>query len=390
MQKEKITIFDTTLRDGEQAPGAALNLREKVAIAKSLERLGVDVIEAGFPISSKVDFDAVYQIGAATKNCVVAALSRAKADDVESAIDALKKARRGRVHIFLATSDLHLKYKLKISREQAKDMISRAIKRARNFVEEVQFSFEDACRTDYDFLREATQAAIKAGASIINAPDTVGALLPSETTAMIKAVVEAAEGRAIVSTHAHDDLGLAVANSLAAIEAGARQIECTINGIGERAGNAALEEIAVILATRLSDRYETRIDTRLISAISDEASRYCAMPKAPNKAIVGANAFSHGSGVHQDGIMKEASTYEIFSPELVGARRAKIVLTRHSGSAAAIAAAREAGFIVQEDESRRFFAAYKRAAERCKIVSTEAIVQVAQSLGLRAYNLMQK
>lgn len=387
MQKDRIIIFDTTLRDGEQAPGAALSLHEKTAIAKSLERLGADVIEAGFPISSRVDYDAVYQIGASAKNCAVSALARAKEGDIDAAIAALSKAKRGRVHIFLATSDSHLKRKLNITKERAKEMAIWAIKRARNAIGEVQFSFEDASRTDLDFLREMTEAAIKAGATIINAPDTVGASLPSETAAMIKALVETAEGRAIISTHAHDDLGLAVANSLAAIESGARQVECTINGIGERAGNAALEEIAAILATRLSDRYETRINTRLISALSDEAARYCCMPKAPNKAIVGANAFSHGSGVHQDGMMKDSATYENFSPELVGAQRAKIVLTRHSGSAAAIAAAREAGFVVEGDEARRFFAAYKQEAEKTKIVLPETIVKIAQSLSLRAYNL---
>ncbi|MDR2151969.1 MAG: 2-isopropylmalate synthase [Helicobacteraceae bacterium] len=386
MQKDKITIFDTTLRDGEQAPGAAMNLREKIALAKSLERLGVDAIEAGFPISSRVDYDAVYQIGAFAKNCVVSALARAKEGDIQAAIDALKKAKRGRVHIFLATSDAHLKYKLKMSREQAKDCAFGAIKFARNFAEEVQFSFEDACRTDHDFLREMTKTAIKAGASIINAPDTVGALLPEETAAMIKAVAEAGEGRATISAHAHDDLGLATANSIAAIAAGARQIECTINGIGERAGNAALEEIAAILATRLSDRYEIGVNTKFISIVSDETARYSGMPKAPNKAIVGANAFSHGSGVHQDGMMKNAETYELFSPELVGAKRAKIVLTRHSGSAAAIAAVKEAGYVAEGDDARRFFAAYKQAAERTKIVSMETIAQIAQSLSLRAYN----
>ncbi|MDR0665364.1 MAG: 2-isopropylmalate synthase [Helicobacteraceae bacterium] len=387
MQKERIIIFDTTLRDGEQAPGAAMNVREKIAIAKSLERLGADVIEAGFPISSRVDFDAVYQIGASVKTCAVSALARAKESDIKAAIDALSKAKRGRVHIFLATSDAHLKYKLKMSREQVKEIAFQAVKFARNFAGEVQFSFEDACRTDHDFLREMTQIAIRAGASIINAPDTVGALLPEETASMIKAVVSAAEGRAIISAHAHDDLGLAVANTLAAIEAGARQVECTINGIGERAGNAALEEIAVILTARLSGRYETNINAKFISVVSDETARYSGMPKAPNKAIVGANAFSHGSGVHQDGMMKNAATYELFSPELVGAKRAKIVLTRHSGSAAAIAAAREVGFAVEADQADRFFAAYKQSAEKTKIVSNETIARIAQSLGLRAYNL---
>ena len=386
MQKERIIIFDTTLRDGEQAPGAAMNVREKIAIAKSLERLGADVIEAGFPISSRVDFDAVYQIGASVKTCAVSALARAKESDIKAAIDALSKAKRGRVHIFLATSDAHLKYKLKMSREQVKEIAFQAVKFARNFAGEVQFSFEDACRTDHDFLREMTQIAIGAGASIINAPDTVGALLPEETASMIKAVVSAAEGRAIISAHAHDDLGLAVANTLAAIEAGARQVECTINGIGERAGNAALEEIAVILTARLSGRYETNINAKFISVVSDETARYSGMPKAPNKAIVGANAFSHGSGVHQDGMMKNAATYELFSPESVGAKRAKIVLTRHSGSAAAIAAAREVGFNVEADQADRFFAAYKQAAEKTKIVSNEMIARIAQSLGLRAYN----
>ncbi|MDR1911481.1 MAG: 2-isopropylmalate synthase [Helicobacteraceae bacterium] len=384
MQKEKITIFDTTLRDGEQAPGAALSLREKITIALSLERLGVDVIEAGFPVASKVDFDAVYQIGSSVKECAVSALARAKKGDIEAAANALSKAKRPRLHIFLATSDLHLTHKLKISREEAKDMAFRAVKYARNFAEEIQFSFEDACRSDHNFLREMTKTVIEAGATIINAPDTVGFLLPKETGAMIKAVVEAANQKAIVSAHAHNDMGLAVANSLAAIEAGARQIECTVNGIGERAGNAALEEIAVILATRLNERYATKIQTRFLSIVSDEVARCCAMPKAPNKAIVGENVFRHGSGVHQDGMMKEAKTYEIFTPDFVGAKRSEIALTRHSGSAAAIAAVKEMGFILEDDEPARFFAAFKQSAEQCKIVSNEALKRLAQDLGLRS------
>jgi 2-isopropylmalate synthase len=383
MQKEKIAIFDTTLRDGEQAPGAALSVDEKVAIAASLERLGVDIIEAGFPIASKVDFEALYRIGAAAKNCVVSALARAKKGDIDAAAKALAKAKRKRVHIFLATSDLHLQYKLKIDRFRAKETAIEAVKYARNLTDEVQFSFEDAGRSDRGFLREMTDALIKVGASVINAPDTVGFLLPNETTEMIKAVVEAAEGRAIVSAHAHDDMGLAVANSIAAIEAGARQVECTINGIGERAGNAALEEVAMILSSRFSERFSIGINARFLSVVSDEVARYCAMPKAPNKAIVGANAFSHGSGIHQDGMIKEAKTYEIISPQTVGAQAAAIVLTRHSGSGAVCAVARELGFAIEGEDVSRFFAVFKQIAEKCKIVSDEALKNAAESFALR-------
>ncbi|MGE4294454.1 MAG: 2-isopropylmalate synthase [Campylobacterales bacterium] len=379
MQPERIIILDTTLRDGEQAPGAALNVHEKIGIAKALERLGVDVIEAGFPVAGQTDFEAARQIAAGVKNSIVCAFARAVQKDIDAAAQALAKAARPRIHTFIATSDLHLTRKLKISRQEAIARAIEAVKYARRFTDDVQFSFEDACRSDHGFLKQITDAVIKAGAATINVPDTVGWQLPHESAAMIGAVVHAAEGRAVVSAHVHDDMGLATANTLAAIEAGARQIEVTVNGIGERAGNAALEEVAVILATRMADRFQTGIDTRLLNAVSDEVARVTGMNKAPNKAVVGQNAFSHGSGIHQDGMMKAAGTYEIFSPELVGAAPGGIVLTRHSGSRAVRSAFEAMGARLNEAAFEELYARFKQVSQQHKVVSVEVLASLVQA-----------
>jgi 2-isopropylmalate synthase len=375
---EKIAIFDTTLRDGEQAVGAALTLNEKVAVAKSLERLGADIIEAGFPVSSKTDFLAVRQAARTVKTSKIAAFARAKTGDIDAAAEAFNGAENARIHIFLAASDIHLIHKLKMTREQAKEAAIAAVKYARNFCGDVEFSFEDACRADIDYLRELTRDLVSMGARTINVPDTIGLLLPQETAAMIRAVADAAEDRAIISAHCHDDMGLATANTIAAIEAGARQVEATINGIGERAGNAALEEVAAVIAARFAGRFETRINTRLLGAVSEEVARLTGLPKAANKAIVGKNAFSHGSGIHQDGVLKRADTYEALSGADFGASAAQIVLTRHSGRRAVREKADEIGVnFASESDFERFFAAYKTLAETRKIVPTEALRAIA-------------
>ncbi|MDR3347352.1 MAG: 2-isopropylmalate synthase [Helicobacteraceae bacterium] len=378
MQKKCIKIFDTTLRDGEQAPGAAMSIHEKVSAALKIEKLGVDVIEAGFAYASELDFRAVYQIASVVKNATVCALARATKKDIDSAAQALKNAVNPRIHIFLASSDIHLKYKLKISRQEAKEKAIAAVKYAKNLCAETQFSFEDASRSDPRYLIEMTNAVIKAGARIVNLPDTTGFMLPDECAALFRRIVAALDDEAIISAHMHNDLGLATANSLAAIDGGATQIEATINGIGERAGNAALEEIAMIIATKAADRYRARINTKLLSIVSDEISRLTNMQKAPNKAIVGQNAFSHASGIHQDGMLKDTRAYENFSADAVGAQPMRIVLTRHSGSSAVRSVMRECDLEISDFEA--FFARYKRFAQEHKVISREMLKQIALTL----------
>ncbi|GHV07357.1 hypothetical protein AGMMS50229_14030 [Campylobacterota bacterium] len=375
MSVKLIQMFDTTLRDGEQAPGAAMSMHEKIGLAKKLEKLGVGVIEAGFARSSKTDFDAIRQIAKCVKDSTICSLARANEKDIESAAEALHDARRSRIHIFLATSDLHLEQKLRMSREQALELAVKSVTKAVKLCDEVQFSFEDASRSDFAFLQQMTRAVVSCGATIVNVPDTVGFLLPSDVKPLFEAVANAADDRAVISAHMHNDLGLACANSLAAIEAGATQVEATINGIGERSGNAALEEIAVIIKTKLSHAYETRIATRLLSIVSDEVARISAMPKAPNKAIVGQNAFSHGSGIHQDGVLKRTDTYESFSADLVGAKAARIILTRHSGGSAIRRVLHENAIAVDDFDS--FYAIFKRQAEANKIISSEMLKNMA-------------
>ena len=333
---DQLVIFDTTLRDGEQALQASLTAREKLQIALAIERLGVDVIEAGFPVSSPGDLESVRQIGLNVKNSVIAGLSRAVDADIDAVNEALKDAIAGsfRIHTFIATSDIHVKDKLRMDFEQVLEMATRAVKRARNYTDDVEFSCEDAGRTPIDNLCRTVEAAINAGASTINIPDTVGYTIPSEFANIITQLKNRVPNidKAILSVHCHDDLGLSVANSIAAVQAGARQIECTVNGIGERAGNCALEEIAMIVKTRRDLlNLDLNIQSTEIHRTSTLVSQLCNMPIQSNKAIVGANAFSHSSGIHQDGVLKSQNTYEIMTPESVGIKTNNLNLTSRSG-----------------------------------------------------------
>jgi len=334
MEPTKIRVFDTTLRDGEQSPGCSMNVEEKLRMAHQLDRLGVDVIEAGFPIASEGDFAAVRSIATALRRPVIAALARACPEDLERAWQALEPAARPRLHIFLATSDIHLEYKLRISRQQCLERASQAVARARTWCDDVEFSPEDATRTDPAFLCQVVEAVIEAGATTINIPDTVGYATPSEFGELIQTLQQRVRGieRAVISAHCHDDLGLAVANSLAAISQGARQVECTINGIGERAGNAALEEIVMALRVR-ADRlpYDTAVVARELYPSSLLLSEITGVAVQPNKAIIGRNAFAHEAGIHQDGVLKNPRTYEIMAPQSVGVPDSKLVLGKHSG-----------------------------------------------------------
>lgn len=365
----KINFFDTTLRDGEQSPGVNLNTQEKLAIAKQLERLGADIIEAGFPASSRGDFLAVQEIARTIKNCSVTGLARCVKGDIDAAWEALKEGAHPRIHVFIATSDIHLKHKLKMTREQVIERAVEMVKYAKERFPIVQWSAEDACRTELPFLAEIVEKVIDAGASVINLPDTVGYLAPAEYGNIFKYMKENVPNihKAKLSAHCHDDLGMAVANSLAAIENGADQIECAVNGIGERAGNAALEEIAVALHTR-KDFYqvETGITLNEIKRTSDLVSKLTGMAVPRNKAVVGDNAFAHESGIHQDGFLKEKSTYEIISPELVGVTADALVLGKHSGRHAFKERLTALGFQFDSEEINKFFTLFKELTEKKK------------------------
>jgi 2-isopropylmalate synthase len=334
MERARITIFDTTLRDGEQSPGCSMNVEEKLRLAQQLDRLGVDVMEAGFPIASDGDFAAVQGVSAAVRRPVIAALARACAPDIERAWQALKNAARPRIHVFLATSDIHLKYKLKMSRRQCLEQARDSVRLAKSFCKDVEFSPEDATRTDHDFLNQVLEAVIEAGATTLNIPDTVGYSMPQEFGELIQSIRQRVRGieKATISAHCHNDLGLAVANSLAAVAAGARQVECTINGIGERAGNASLEEIVMALRVR-PDRYayDTGVVSEQLYPASQMLGEITGVPVQPNKAIIGRNAFAHEAGIHQDGMLKNPLTYEIMTPQSVGVPDSKLVLGKHSG-----------------------------------------------------------
>src|ERR1700732_3921637 len=329
---DRVYIFDTTLRDGEQSPGCSMTVPEKLKMAAKLVDLGVDILEAGFPIASDGDFEAVGAVAREFPWVNVAALARSNKLDVERAALSLKFAKRPRIHTFIATSDIHLKYKLKKSRQQVLDEAVAAVTLARSYVDDVEFSAEDATRTDWDYLEEISKAVVAAGARTVNLPDTVGYSVPEEYAALIGTIARALGDSAIVSVHCHDDLGLAVANSIAAVQAGARQIECTINGIGERAGNAALEEIVVAFKTR-HDRlpFETKIVTEQIYSTSQLLAQTITFGPQPNKALVGENAFAHEAGIHQDGYLKERTTYEIIDPHVVGVPEGRLVFGKHSG-----------------------------------------------------------
>ncbi len=379
MTKEKVIIFDTTLRDGEQAPGATMNLEEKLLIAKTLEKMGVDVIEAGFPAASNGDFEAVNRIAKTIKNSTICGLARAKKSDIERAAQAVKPAARPRIHSFLATSKIHMEYKLKMDEAQVLNAITESVSLARNLCPEVDWSPEDATRSKRDFLFKAIETAIKAGANTINIPDTVGYTTPEEYFDLILAIKNNVSNidKAIISTHCHNDLGMAVANSLSAMRAGARQIECTINGIGERAGNAALEEIVMAIKTR-PDFYkvETGIDSTMIARISKLVSSITGFHVQYNKAIVGANAFAHESGIHQDGILKNRETYEIMTPESVGLEKSSLVLGKLSGRAAFKDRLKEIGYDLSEGLFNEAFRKFKELADKKKEILDEDIVSL--------------
>ncbi len=369
MSKEQIIIFDTTLRDGEQSPGASMNTKEKIQIATQLERLGVDVIEAGFAAASPGDFDAINKIAQVVKNSTVCSLARALERDITEAAKAIEPAPRKRIHTFIATSPIHMEYKLKMTPDQVIKKAVEAVTLAKSFVADVEFSCEDAGRSDIGFLKEISDAVIEAGAGTINLPDTVGIRMPNEIKDMISQMHAHIGKRAIISVHNHNDLGLAVANSLAAIEGGARQVECTINGLGERAGNAALEEIVMALKVRedLFSNVETKINTKEIYPSSRMIASITGIEPQPNKAIVGRNAFAHESGIHQDGVLKNKQTYEIFSPEEIGLNKDDtLVLGKHSGRAAFSDKLEKLGFKLNEDELNATFIRFKELADKKK------------------------
>lgn len=389
MEMEKIAIFDTTLRDGEQAPGYSMNIEEKVRMALQLEALGVDVMEAGFPIASAGDFASVETVAAEVRNSSVAALARAIEQDIDAAAKAIRNAARPRIHTFLATSDLHLQYKLKISRDDCLERVSKMVAYARGKCDDVEFSAEDASRTDIDFLCRVVEAAIAAGATTVNIPDTVGYSTPEEFGGIISALVNRVPNiaRAVISTHCHNDLGLAVANTLAGIRAGARQAECTIGGIGERAGNAALEEIVMGLRTR-HDHYgdiATSIRTEEIAHTANLLANITGIKIAPNKAIVGANAFAHESGIHQHGVLANAKTYEIMTPESVGVKKTELVLGKHSGRHAFAERLAEIGYpSLPEERIDALFAEFKALADSKKTIDERDLVALVEAgYGLR-------
>lgn len=378
---QRLRIFDTTLRDGEQSPGCSMNLSEKVRLARQLEELGVDIIEAGFPIASEGDFTAVQAVAAECREVTVAALCRTSPQDVERAADALRGAARPRIHTFVATSDIHLEYKLKKTRAEVLQMTRDAVRLARSYADEVEFSAEDATRSDVDYLCEVFAVAVEEGATILNVPDTVGYTLPSEFSQLISTVrdrVVREREDVIISVHCHNDLGMAVANSLAAIDAGARQIECTINGIGERAGNASLEEVVMAMRVR-ADRlpFETGIDTQQLYPTSQMLSQIIGFGVQPNKAIVGRNAFAHEAGIHQHGVISNPLCYEIMTPESVGVPANELVLGKHSGRHALALRYEELGFALNASELNTVYHRFTELADRKKRVYDQDLISLA-------------
>ncbi len=388
----RVVIFDTTLRDGEQSPGASMNLEEKLQIAELLEEMGVDVIEAGFPIASNGDFQAVNEVAKKVRNSTICGLARSARGDIERAGDALKPAERKRIHTFISTSPLHMKYKLQMEPEDVHAAVIDSVSYARNFTDDVEWSPEDGSRTEHDFLCRTVEAAISAGATTINIPDTVGYAVPEEYGSLIAMLLERVPNadKAIFSTHCHNDLGLAVANSLAGVANGARQIECTINGLGERAGNAALEEIVMTLRTRQDMLpFATGINTECITRASRLISTITGFVVQPNKAIVGANAFAHESGIHQDGMLKHAQTYEIMTPESVGLRQSKLVMGKHSGRHAFRVKLKELGYELGDNAVNEAFRRFKDLADKKKDVYDEDIVALVDDEVLRSHDAIQ-
>src|SRR6201997_297085 len=383
MERVRITVFDTTLRDGEQSPGCSMNVHEKLRMAQQLDRLGVDVIEAGFPIASDGDFAAGQAIAATIRRPIIAGLARACKQDIERAWQALKGAARPRIHVFLATSDIHLKYKLRISRAQCLEQARESVRLAKSFCQDVEFSPEDATRTDRDFLCEVVQAGIDAAATTVNIPDTVGYTMPAEFAEIIQMLRERVRGieNITISVHCHNDLGLAVANTLAALGAGARQVECTINGIGERAGNASLEEI--IMATRVRpDRYafETAVVSEQLYPASQVLSEITGVPVQPNKAIIGRNAFAHEAGIHQDGVLKNPLTYEIMTPQSVGVPDSRLVLGKHSGRHALSLRCEQLGYNFERRELDEVYRKFVVLADQIKHVEDHHLLQLIREV----------
>ncbi len=384
MANDKVLFFDTTLRDGEQSPGCSMIEPEKLRMAHALEDLGVDILEAGFAISSEGDFQAIRKIASAIRKPVIASLARARREDIERAAASIESADRGRIHTFLASSDIHLEFKLKMSREKALAQVSEMVTLAKTYTEDVEFSAEDATRTDIDYLCAMCKAAIEAGATTINLPDTTGYSTPEDYAAMYRAVHSCIlegtpyEGSVVLSTHCHDDLGLAVANTLAGVQGGARQVECTINGIGERAGNAALEELAAALKVR-ADRYRvgSNIVLERLYGTSRLLGETISFRPAPNKAIVGENAFAHEAGIHQHGMLANPLTYEIMTPASVGQPANKLVLGKHSGRAALRARLKELGYTLEPTTLDAAYKAFTTLADRKKTIYDQDLVNLA-------------
>jgi 2-isopropylmalate synthase len=381
MERARLTIFDTTLRDGEQSPGCSMRLEEKLRMARQLDRLGVDVIEAGFPIASDGDFEAVQAVAQELRRPRVAGLARASYEDIERAWQAVRHAGQPRIHVFLATSDIHLHYKLRMSRTQCLERAAQAVRYARSLCADVEFSPEDATRTEVEFLCEVTEAVVEAGATTVNIPDTVGYTVPREMYRIIEAVCGRVKDRpdVVISVHCHNDLGLAVANSIAGIEAGARQVECTINGIGERAGNASLEEIVMAMRVR-SDQmpYDTGIHTEQIYPASRLLTEITGASVQPNKAIVGRNAFAHEAGIHQDGVIKNPLTYEIMTPQSVGVPESKLVLGKHSGRHALGLKCQQLGYEFSRRDLDRIYKRFVALADQIKVVEDRHLLAIIQ------------
>ncbi len=384
---EKVIIFDTTLRDGEQSPGFSMNIPEKLRMAKQLEKLGVDVIEAGFPVASQGDFDAVKLIADSIKDSQVAALARAHQKDIDSAWGSIKNAAFPRIHTFISTSDIHLTHQLRKSRDEVVEMAVAAVKRAKSYTENVEFSAMDATRSDREYLCQVVEAAIDAGAITVNIPDTVGYAIPTEFGELISYIKQKVTNieKAVISVHCHNDLGLATANSLSALLHGARQVECTINGIGERAGNTSLEEVVMILYTRKDyAQLETTIDTEEIYNTSKLLTRITGVGVQPNKAIVGANAFAHESGIHTDGLLKDKITYEIMTPASVGLKKSTLVLGKHSGRHALKDDLKKRGYELPDEDLNKVFTRFKELADKKKNLYDEDLETIVAEVVLRA------
>ena len=378
MSRELVKIFDTTLRDGEQVPGCKLETKKKIEIAERLDELGVDIIEAGFPISSPGDYKSVEEISKVVKNSSVCGLSRAVKKDIEVAASALKKAKKPRIHTGIGTSDSHIKYKFKSDRESISERAVNAVKYAKKFVDDVEFYAEDAGRTDNDFLAKICEKVINAGATVLNIPDTTGYCLPNQYAKKIEYLINNVTNidKAIISCHCHNDLGLATANSIQGVISGARQIECTINGIGERAGNTSLEEVVMVMKQHSELGYDTKINSKLLYSTSRMVSEIMGMPVQPNKAIVGTNAFSHSSGIHQDGVIKNRETYEIIDPNDVGVNESSIVLTARSGRAAIAYRSKKIGFDLSKIELDKVYQVFLKFADMNKEVKDQDLPEI--------------